>query len=378
MNVRCCRTAALPDPMGVCKVAAAATLVVLSGCAQIGQRPPVNQDQVFRAESIETPVTGAHANVTQSGTEVSLVLSEVCDVGEKRFVHRTSEAEHYNMTPTTDWLLAGGSAVSVATSGILLVDATSTYPNDATSRTYNSTGPAKERGYAYSLLGVGAVLGVAALVDVIKANGSDVERTNVTLTGEPNQRGVRCTNRPVANTVVRGGFHDKEFTLGTTDSRGRMSVDLNQVVPEDLVLPASASSIEIRADGHVAGNIGVIRLVGLREAAAFKRAQPDQCAEPKQADSCAALVAFLKRYPDGPHGREAQAVIQRAQPKLAEVVDDTMWSLANGDNCTKTKFETSDEVMAACQPLRAYLETFPEAVIDVLRVEPDTRSRCEM
>lgn len=334
--------------------------VALTGCADIGQRPPVNQDRVVGTALAEAPVAGADADVDQDGVTLSISVSRVCDRGPARTVDRTSTTESFNRFQTANWLLAAAGVVSAGVGAGLVADAANTYPNDRASRTFNETGPGKERLYGYALIGTGAFFGVVAIVDAVRANGTTVEQKRITLPMEPEKRAIRCSNQPFANAAVSGGLLDADLPLGKTNAHGELEVNLEQAIPEETGLSPSLSKLELRVEGHVAGSVDLRPLFLRREGQAFSQSDSEGCAHPTTVDSCALVKAFLLRYPDGPHAKEAQAILDGAAPKLAVLQDDRRWSQVRVDACTKDSFAAPGEVLGACAPIGQYVTDFPD------------------
>jgi hypothetical protein len=337
-----------------------ALAVMFAGCARIGQRPPVHSDRLLRVVPVESLTGGAIANVAQSGTELSLRASHVCNLQNDRVVYRTTTTEAYNKSPAADWLLGGAAVAAGGVGAILVTDAKNTYTNDRTSRTYNPAGPNQERAYGYGLVGVGAALGTIVLVDVIRASGTKIERREVTVPGEIVQRAARCQSRPYANAQVAGKLGRLEFTLGTTSAQGKLEVDLDQVVPPEIYLSALASKLEIQVSGHVAGTASLKALFLRREAREFEGSGVAECREATKLAACEGVERFLARYPHGPHGAEAQRALTAATPRLAALKDDLAWSALRVEDCTNSNAAEPESILAACQPLRAYLDQFPE------------------
>ena len=166
----------------------------LLGCAEIGERPAVHQDQILRFETAEVPKVGAHADVKQEGTTIQLAVAHICDVKRENLVNRTSTTRFFNRSSTQSWLVAGAGLLSAGTGTALVIDSAHTFPNDRASRMYNSTGPGNEKLYGFGLIGTGALLGTVALVDAIRASGSNVERSQTTEEGGIVRRAIVCTN----------------------------------------------------------------------------------------------------------------------------------------------------------------------------------------
>ncbi len=337
-------------------------LVVLLGqaCTPVGQRPPVNQDRLIRAEPVQVPALGGVAEVEQEGTRLTITVSRACNIRQGRLVDRTTRVESYNQMPALDWLLVGAGAVSIGTGGILLADARNTYPDDRQSRTYNATGPATEKLYGYTMIGAGILAGTVAIVDAIRASGSTETRERTNVPGEIERWGVACRNTLLVNQEIVGVAAGQSFALGKTDASGELELDLAQVVPASIVIPGSGARLEIRIQGNVSGQVGLRPLYLQREQAAFREAAVAACANPIKADACEGVKKFILNYPDGPHAKEARAALAGSHARLGDLADEHNWSALKLDECTKQEYETPDEIRRACGPVGWYLDAFPK------------------
>jgi hypothetical protein len=106
--------------------------------------------------------------------------------------------------------------------------------------------------------------------------------------------------------------------LGTTDARGRRSVDLLTYL-----LPSSVHGRDLRLSAPllVAGsNIGAVDLRPVHDhfdARAWADAEPLRCAAPRHRDDCQGVERYLVAFPRGGHADEAQTVLASAQSTLA-------------------------------------------------------------
>lgn len=330
------------------------------GCVAIGQRPAVNQDRELRRHTeVEVPAEGGSADIKLEGMQLTVTASRACDIRQDRVVDRTATAENYNRAPAITWALAGAGVASVAGGVVLLVDAGSTYPNDTAARTYNETGPGKERLYGYALIGTGALLGTIAIVDAIRASGETVKRGEATVPGKVVKQGVRCTNQPLVDAGVTGRVLDEAFPLGRTNMKGLLDVDLDTVVP-DSVVSRGGSKLAVDVAGEPVGTVDIGRYVADRETRAFRQADLDSCRTPKATGSCDSVRRFLQTFPAGAHAKEAKQVLDGAKAKLTQLEDDDRWSHLDLAACSDKKFDTPEEVVGACVPLWRYLEDFPQ------------------
>jgi hypothetical protein len=343
------------------RLAAVSVAVLPSiGCAEIGQRPAVNQDRVVRTETVEVPIAGAHADINQEGSNLHLAVSHLCDVKRFNVVDRTSTTEFYNGSPKQTWLTAGAGLVSAGVGLTLVVDSTSTYPNDPNSRTYNSTGPDKERLYGIGLIGTGALLGTIAFVNAMRANGSGIEHSQIVENAGTVRKATVCSKTPFANAAMTGTVGDQTIVLGKTDGQGKLHVDLDQAASEDLVLGKSATKLTLQANGQPCGTGNLVPLYLRREGKAYDGSDPEACANPTRGDACNHLESFVVNYPDGPHSRAAKEILAGAQTTIGQLRDDATWARSQPTKCAKNDSEDPGAVHRSCDPLRSYLTRYPE------------------
>jgi hypothetical protein len=317
---------------------------------------------LIRHERVETPSKGVFVDAQLTGsTRLSIIAVKACDLNNAQRVNRTTTVENYNADPGKTWFYAGLGVISIGAGTGLIVDSSSTYPNDKTSRTYNETGPDKERNWGYALIGTGAVLTAIAVVDAIRASGSETKESDATLPGTTLQRGLRCANQPAGGTGVMGiveGQGGNAYELGVTDPTGRLEVDLDKALPQDVTLETT-SRLEVIISGVRAGDVELGGLQHLRSARAFARLAPTTCSNPTTPRSCDEVRAFVDTYPDGTEAQKARSVLAIGEPLITALVDDQEWAPLDIGACTQQGFAFPEQILEACRPIEGYLAARP-------------------
>jgi hypothetical protein len=329
-----------------------------TGCATIGLGPPVvvsRQPGRLRQETVATE--GVAATVKFEKSVLTVFVGVACVRRGVRTTTITETRDHQNKDSGIDWLLAGTGVAAIGGGSILLADASKTYPNDTSSRQYNPTGPGTERAIGAGLVVLGAIVAGVAGYDGIAASGSETTKRNVEEPEEARGKASPCESHP------RGGIPvvlktskaaDAEITVGTTDKKGNLRVDLVDALPETPRLPTS-KTMSVVVDGNVFGTIDIAPVVVAREDAAWKRLYLSSCRLPSTSGSCDAVKKHLEVYPEGTHASEAEALLAASRPKLAALADDEAWAAAGGDDCADPKAADLNHLEAACKKVEGYL-----------------------
>jgi hypothetical protein len=333
--------------------------LLVSGCAAIATKPTRFEDERLRTDRNQVPSKDpvAHAKLDLEGTSVSLVAVRDCDLVERPVVRRTTRIESYNASPLTDWMLGAAGAGLVIWGGATLVDSSHVDSSDTSSRTYNPVGPA-------GAVAIGAALSVAGLgllglvgVDLVRANREAVSTAIVALDSEPVRRGVACIALPYARAVVTGAVDKVTFDLGMTDAQGRLSVDLDQALPSDWIVPHAAKMRVALADSDV-GNVDLAAVYQVREGRAWAGADPERCGAPKDPEDCGPLRRFVSAYGDGPHGETGRATLTGSEPTRRRLAEATAWKSVNTPACVNGT--DPDAMDRACQMVRMFMSEFPD------------------
>lgn len=187
---------------------------------------------------------------------------------------------------------------------------------------------------------------------------SEVTREEVAEYRGTVQHAVPCSDKPAPNVGITGVVGEHTIDLGRTDQVGRLSLELGQALPDDLVLAKSAT-LAIQAQGTDCGAADLSALYTLRETKAYEESNRETCAVPKSSGSCIRLQSFLSDYPDGPHSADAAAILKASHPLIEQFMDNESWARTIAPNCTKGIAEDPAEIHAACEPYRYYLARYP-------------------
>jgi hypothetical protein len=257
------------------RLAVAALVLGQFGCATmtLEQAPPTTRIVATR----QAPENGDRLtpHVAQDGPIVQMQLDGDCQLQVYDRVETTEHFSNVNKSAWVDWTAGIGGAAFVGLGAYTLVDASKTYPNDPSSRTYNSSGPGADTGLAITSFVVGGALLAVAVVDVIRAQHhqqkSSVEERKGSVAGS-------CGTKPVANTPVRLVFADQQQVDATTDSTGRVSFDASRL----RAVPSSTATMLV--SGKVSGVP-----INLPQFAAWQRQKASDAATASSAASDAAM-----------------------------------------------------------------------------------------
>lgn len=196
------------------------------------------------------------------------------------------------------------------------------------------------------------------LLDRSTTTGSEVSREEVAEYRGIVRHAVPCSDKPAPDVAISGLLGDQSIPLGKSDERGRLTVNLDQSLPIDTVLPRSAK-LGIQAQGKDYGAVDISALYADREAKAYEESNREICVEPKSSGSCNGLQLFLSNYPNGPHSPEAAVTLRASRPIIEQFMDDEAWARTIAPNCTKGTAEDPAEIHVACEPYRYYLARYP-------------------
>jgi predicted cobalt transporter CbtA len=336
-----------------------ALVVAASGCANIGLGPPVvvgRQQGRVRQEMVTTEGVAATAKLDK--TILTVTVGAACVRRGVRTTTITETRDNVNNSSGVDWFLAGTGAVALGTGAVLVADAPGTYPNDTSSRQYNPTGPGTERALGVGLIVLGAIVTGIAGYDAISASGSETTKRTVEEPQEAKGKPFPCDSYPKAGYGILLKAKDAEITIGKTDNKGILRVDLVDALPPTSQLPTRRTMTVMVAGSDVA-TIDIGAVLVAREDAAWKRLSLPACQQPSSSSGCSAVEAFLAEYPDGAHAKEAQNLLVASRPKLAVLADDEAWAAAGGEYCADPKATNLDVLEAACSRVDGYILNHP-------------------
>lgn len=91
-----------------------------------------------------------------------------------------------------------------------------------------------------------------------------------------------------------------------------------------------------------------------RDRKAWSEANADRCREPKAATDCDGVEAYLAQFPEGEHAQEAKQILESVAPILTPLRDEAAWKAANVEDCRTPKSSR------ACDGVKAYVENHPQ------------------
>jgi hypothetical protein len=336
-----------------------AVVPFLAACAHITPQEPVQVDKPVLAQKAPVRTDGIVGSVDQDGLSVVVTASHSCRIREDRVVRRTTTIEHKNATATNSWLTLGAGLAVLGAGVVVLADASRVAPNDTTGRTYNSTGPNGARTWSYGLMAGGGLLVTIPVVDAIRASETTVREQEVRIEGEPAGDVIPCPDAPASAAPVVLVFDQVKAPLGTTDRKGSLAVNLDDVIDREVVI-GKPGKAEILVGDTVLGTVLTKPLVAVREARAWAKLPRGKCRNPTTPTDCDLVVEFLKTYPASPHAGEGRQLVQEGKTKVEAILERQAWEAISLPTCTNPKLTTTAEIETACAPVEAYLGRFPD------------------
>lgn len=341
---------------------AAGIFSLTTGCATIGVGQPVHSDVPVGTGEQEQP-SGETVDIEQSGTALTLRSRKLCDVHETREVTRTTTTPRENKSAWVDWTLGIGGAALAGAGVATMVDSGNVGSSDQNSKTYNPVGSTGAIALGAGLIALGVTGGTVALVDVVRASGSDESKAKVNLPGRELRRGVACkASVPVADVELAllvphaRGEKDERVALGKTGSDGVLRVDLDRALSAEL--DGASKAFVMRGTTEV-GKVDLAPVQAAHEASAWSTLDKAACAEPKKSDACAPVKAFMKKYPASAHVAEARLVVAKAQPTIETLEDAEAWAGTNADGCARPAGRDIVGAENMCDQLQRYIDAYP-------------------
>jgi hypothetical protein len=302
-----------------------------AGCAEISYGSPEVHDTILRSEQAVAPGAKVRAEMAQAGTNLRLSATQTCDIVEMNEIRRTSKRSRENDVLAPELVLLGMGATIASFGVLLLVDSQSVHPDDRNARLYNATGPGGAIAGGVVLTAVGGIIMTVPLIDAFRTIGSETDESVVREKGAVLQENTPCQGiMPASNLPVTGRLPNRMISLGTTDHRGRLTVDLVRVVPPDVFQqPRSPDTVEVWIDQTRVGpaDLGAVAAAQLaesraREEDAWQGLNVEQCRRDQDAVACAAIQAFLRNFPNGQHAGDAQRILDElaGRPRTAPQV----------------------------------------------------------
>ena len=333
-----------------------------AACATIGAGQPAHSDVPVGTGEQEQP-SGETVDVEQSGTALMLRGRKLCDVHETREVARTTTSPRENKSPWVDWTMGAGGLALAGAGVATLIDSGNVAGSDQTSRTYNPVGGTGAVALGAGLIALGIAGGTIAIVDVVRASGSDESKARVSLPGRELRHGVACkTPSPIADVELAlllaraRGEQDERIPLGKTGSEGVLRVDLERVLPEEL---GAGPKVYVMREATEVGRVDLAPVYAAREATAYGRLDTEACAAPKRSDACKPLVVFLKQYPTGTHAAGVRQLLEKAHAAIESLEEKEAWEGIDTELCAKPPANGAESAEAACRNITDYVQRSP-------------------
>lgn len=334
------------------------------GCAEISYGSPEVHDTILRSEQSVAPGAKVRAEMAQAGTNLRLSATQTCDIVEMNEIRRTTKRTRENDVLAPELVLLGMGATLASFGVLLLVDSQSVHPSDRNARLYNATGPGGAIAGGVVLTAVGGIVMAVPLIDALRTIGSETDESVVREKGAILQENTPCQGiSPASNLPVTGRMPNRMLSLGTTDHRGRLTVDLARVVPPDVFQQRrSPDTVEIWIDQTRVGpaDLGPVAAAQLaesraREEDAWKSLNLEQCRRDQDAVACAAIQSFLRMFPSGAHAGDAQRILDelagrpRTAPQVAASPEDAARAAAVAAAATAAREAAEKAAKDTCE-----------------------------
>lgn len=334
------------------------------GCAEISYGSPEVHDTILRSEQSVAPGAKVRAEMAQSGTKLRLSATQTCDIVEINEIRRTTKRTRENEVLAPELVLLGMGATVASFGVLLLVDSQSVHPDDRNARLYNATGPGGAIAGGVVLSAVGGIIMAVPLVDAFRTIGSETDESVVREKGAVLVENTPCQGiTPASNLPVTGRLPNRMLSLGATDHRGALTVDLVRVVPPDIFQqPRSPDSVEIWVDQTRVGLVDLGPVAAAQQAESRAREEDawqglnvEKCRRDQDAVACAAIQSFLRMYPNGAHAGDAQRILDelagrpRAAPQVAVSPEDAARAAAAAAAATAAREAAGKAAKDTCQ-----------------------------
>lgn len=342
-----------------------ATCVALAlspiGCATMELQQAGTSERVLSTRH-ENESAGLVPEVKQDGALVHLQLKSDCRVQSYDRVETTTHYKTVNKTPGRDWAfgIAGAGLAGLGVWGV--VDASSTFSNDTSSRTYNPVGSGTETVLGITSLVAGGALLTVAVVDVVRTQRTSDERAQQERKGTA--KGT-CPGTPVKGATITGKMtKDGEVvaldgSLGITNDDGTIDIDLAKHAPPmpfgDLVGEPYGDQLSLYANGDFVKNVSLAPAYAIwfpawRREAARSRAESEelesqqkealfakvsrQCVEATDLEDCMPLRALLARPELTDFNERIFDALARSVPKVFALVEATATKRCASESAT--------------------------------------------
>ena len=303
------------------------------GCAEIQYSSTTTHDQILHTGERLVRGQGVVARAWQDRTELRVQAAYRCDLVEWNQIRRTTVAEA-DGDLTSDYVLLGLSAVPLGVGVALLADSGNVYETDRNARLYNQAGPTGAIAGGVILAAAGALLAAVPVVDMVRASGTKEEESTVEERGRTLRADLGCSSAEPAGAIgVLGriqaeapSYQKLQFRLGVTDPTGKLTVDLADVLPADVLREAGQPrSMQVVVGGRVVGLVDLVPVLlaiadrdRVAEDELWRQAGADACRQQHSEESCAGVRAYLLNLPHGRYATEAEELV-KLPPKKAVI-----------------------------------------------------------
>lgn len=302
-------------------------LLLCTSCVRIG----LGEGVVIAEEPLENKraqILSKRVRVTvdQDDTTITIVAERVCDVEERARIQTTTERERVNLQPGVTWQLGIYGAILAGVGTGVIVDAQlNVEESELDGQGYNPIGPTGATAIGAAFLAAASPMLIIALVDGIRATGTEDEVSEVYQSKGVIEKNTTCLKRvPVASAKIVGETRKgTKLMLGQTDAEGVLEVELAEAVPEKVTIGEGALSLALFLGKHRFGMADLKPVVAMHHMA--KRDREDKewesldvaACEKGSATECHAIEEFLKRNPHSPHAPAGRAALQKGNAVIA-------------------------------------------------------------
>jgi hypothetical protein len=357
------------------------------GCAELsyGERKLIDETVLSTRHQIK-PSASVRASLKQSGTEIRLTATNMCDLVEVKEVRRTFGQERENDALVPELVLLSLGAVPAGLGVAFLVDAPNVYDNDRNERQYNASGRTGAIASGLVLLAWGVGMMSVPLVDFARSATSKEDEETRTEEGSVIRRDMPCEAgvAPAQYRAVSGRVPGDFFSLGQTDASGLFSADLVAVVPSRIFESTRPpASMEVVIEGTPAGSVS---LAGVEEIQRKDRRENDakawsqvdviacRSASPDH-PSCNAVRAYMQRFPNGEHREEARKLLDPSTRSQSVQVAASPEDIAKAEAARK---KAAADAEAAKKAQAAAGEAARKAAADAEKAAAEAcRKKCE-
>lgn len=304
-------------------------LLLCTGCVKIGLgEGVVVAEEPLDNKRVQVLSKRVRVSVDQDDTMLTITAERVCDLEERARIQVVTERERVNLQPGVTWQLGIYGAILAGIGTGVVVDAQlNVEDNELDGQNYNPLGPTGATVIGAAFLTAASPMLVIALVDGIRATGTEDEVEETYASRGVIEKNTTCLKRvPVASAKIIGKTRSgTQLMLGHTDAEGTLEIELAEAVPEKVTLDEGALSLALFLDKDE-NRFGMADLKPVaavhhkakqsRENKEWESIDVEACAK-GSATECHALESYLERNPHSPHAPKARAALQKGNAKIA-------------------------------------------------------------